>query len=303
MRQRVRYIGLLVGVVGILFVARNLVADWDSVIANARAAESRYLVVAFLVAVLGMLIIALGWRQCLLALGGRVSIREALRQYYIGELGKYVPGGVWTVVGRGELARSSGLSRVSSYGATVVSIAIAYLAAIVTAGVTVLVFDTGGEDSWIALTPWLVPLALLSLHPRAIRLGLKAISKLGRRPSGLDLSSWATGIRLMVVHIPAWIGIGIATWLVALSLDPTAPSLANILIAAVMSWVAGLLAVPVPGGIGVREAVFVAMATSLTSPGVAAAVAVTSRLLFILVDASSAVVVTLLASRSQSSSI
>jgi glycosyltransferase 2 family protein len=254
------------------------------------------------VAALGMLTIAIGWRQCLLALGGRVSIREALRQYFVGELGKYVPGGVWTVVGRGELARTSGLSRVSSYGATLVSISIAYLAAIGTAGATALIADVGGEGWWVALTPLLVPVAILALHPRAIRLGLDLVSKLGRRPSGLELPSWATGIRLMLLHVPAWIAIGIAMWLVALSLDATTPDLANILFAAVVSWVAGMLAIPVPGGIGVREAVFVALATTLSSPGIAAAVAITSRLLFILVDTCSALLVTFLARKSSSTS-
>lgn len=300
MRRSARYIGLLVGVAGFLFVARDLIADWDSVIASARAADSGYLAVAFVVAALGMLTIAIGWRRSLLALGGRVSIREALRQYFIGELGKYVPGGVWTVVGRGELARSSGLSRVSSYGATLVSIAIAYLAAIVTAGATVLIADVGDQGSWVALTPLLVPIAILTLHPRAIRLGLDLVSRLGRRPSGLELPSWVTGIRLMLLHVPAWIAIGIATWLVALSLDATTPDLANILFATAISWVAGLLAIPVPGGIGVREAVFVAVATTLSSAGVAAAVAITSRLLFILVDTCSALVVASIARKSSS---
>ena len=302
MRIRARYIGLLVGVAGFVFVARNLISDWDSVIASAGAADSRYLAVAFVVAALGMLTIAIGWRQSLLALGGRVSIREALRQYFVGELGKYIPGGVWTVVGRGELARSSGLSRVSSYGATLVSIAIAYLAAIVTAGATALIADVGDQDSWLALTPLLAPIAIFALHPRAIRLGLDLVSKLGRRPSGLELPSWVTGIRLMLLHVPAWIAIGIATWLVALSLDATTPDLANILFAAVISWVAGLLAIPVPGGIGVREAVFAAVATTLSSAGVAAAVAITSRLLFILVDTCSALVVALLARKGASTS-
>jgi glycosyltransferase 2 family protein len=295
MRQRARYIGLLVGVAGFLFVARDLITDWDSVIASARAANSRYLAAAFVVAALGMLTIAIGWRQCLLALGGIIPIREALRQYFVGELGKYVPGGVWTVVGRGELARTSGLSRVSSYGATLVSITIAYLAAIGTAGVTALIADVGSEGWWVALMPLLVLVAVAALHPRVIRLGLDLVSKLGRRPSGLELPSWVTGIRLMLLHVPAWVAIGMATWLVALSLDATTPDLANILFAAIVSWVAGLLAVPVPGGIGVREAIFVALATTLSSPGVAAGVAITTRLLFIVVDIGSALVVTFLA--------
>ena len=302
MKNRTKYFGLLVGVAGILFVVGDLARGWDSVIASAAAADLGYLVGGFFLAALGMLTIALGWRQCLLALGGRVALGEALRQYFVGELGKYVPGGVWSVVGRGELARNSGLSRVSSYGATMVSIAIAYLAAIGTAGLAVLAGGAGSDGSW-ALIILLVPVVLLVLHPRAIRLGIDVVSKIGRRSTELDPPSWGTAIRLMLFHVPAWVAIGAATWLVSLSLDTGSPELTNILFAAVISWISGLLAVPVPGGIGVREPVFVALATSLSTAGVAAAVALTARLLFILVDVGSALVVAILARRTASRSV
>lgn len=301
-KGRTRYIGLLIGVAGILFVVRDLVRGWDSFMTSARAADLAYLALAFLLGTLGMLTIALGWRQCLLALGGRVAVGQALRQYFVGELGKYVPGGVWTVVGRGELARSSGLSRASSYGATVVSIAIAYLAALVTGGLAVLAGGAEGDVSWTVLT-LLVPIALLLLHPRAIRLGIEIISKIGRQPTELDPPSWSTAIRLMLFHVPAWLAIGAATWLVALSLSAAGPDLTNILFAVAVSWISGLLAVPVPGGIGVREAVFVALATSLSTPGLGAAVALTSRLLFILVDIGSAFLAATLARTTTSRSV
>ena len=54
--------------------------------------------------------------------------------------------------------------------------------------------------------------------------------------------------------------------------------------AAVLSWVVGFVLVPVPGGVGVREAAFVAAAGSL-DPGIAAATAVAARALFVAVDA------------------
>jgi uncharacterized membrane protein YbhN (UPF0104 family) len=48
--------------------------------------------------------------------------------------------------------------------------------------------------------------------------------------------------------------------------------------------VVGFVLVPVPGGVGVREAAFVAAAGSL-DPGIAAATAVVARALFVVVDA------------------
>jgi hypothetical protein len=61
-----------------------------------------------------------------------------------------------------------------------------------------------------------------------------------------------------------------------------APPLLRIGIATTLSWTAGFVAVPVPAGAGVREAVFVA-ASGLPA-GLGATIAVGSRLAFLLVD-------------------
>ena len=50
-----------------------------------------------------------------------------------------------------------------------------------------------------------------------------------------------------------------------------------------LPWVVGFVLVPVPGGVGVREATFVAAAGSL-DPGIAAATAVVARAVFVVVD-------------------
>ncbi len=88
--------------------------------------------------------------------------------------------------------------------------------------------------------------------------------------------------------MPAWLAIGGATWAVARSLDPSA-GLIEVGTAATLSWLVGFVLVPVPGGVGVREAAFVAAAGSL-DPGIAAAVAVAARVIFVAVDAIGAVI-------------
>ena len=67
------------------------------------------------------------------------------------------------------------------------------------------------------------------------------------------------------------------------------PSCSQVGAAAVLSWVVGFVLVPVPGGVGVREAAFVAAAGSL-DPGIAAAVAVAARAIFVIVDAVGALI-------------
>ena len=77
-----------------------------------------------------------------------------------------------------------------------------------------------------------------------------------------------------------WILIAAATTLVTKSLVAH-PPIARVALAAVVSWIIGFIT-PRPGGIGVREAVFVALAGVAAGP--AAAAAILARVLFVLVD-------------------
>jgi uncharacterized membrane protein YbhN (UPF0104 family) len=56
-----------------------------------------------------------------------------------------------------------------------------------------------------------------------------------------------------------------------------------------LSWVVGFVLVPVPGGVGVREAAFVALVGGGVPSGVRATIAIVARLVFMLVDALGAV--------------
>lgn len=92
---------------------------------------------------------------------------------------------------------------------------------------------------------------------------------------------------LVVRYVPAWLAIWAATWCVARALTDDPPVL-RLGVATLLSWTAGVAAVPVPAGAGVREAVF--LAASGMPAGLAATVALGSRLVFLVIDAGGALV-------------
>jgi glycosyltransferase 2 family protein len=88
-----------------------------------------------------------------------------------------------------------------------------------------------------------------------------------------------------LLYIPSWLVLGASFWLCARGLAG-APShdLAFYTGAFAMAWLAGLLAVYAPGGLGVREAVLVALLSSRIGAADALVVAAASRLILIGVD-------------------
>jgi hypothetical protein len=282
-------VGVALAAVALAFVGQRLASNWDDVSDSLETANPAWIVAAVTLAATGMTAIALPWRRALRLLGGSLAPVDTVARYYLGELGKYIPGGLWPVVGRGELARRGGVARSAAYGSVALSLAALYLAAmfLVVAGAPA-ILSSGSDAGRYLWALALLPVGVIFLHhavlARVRRLGE---SLLGRTISA-EVPRWRDSLVLVACYVPAWLSIGTATWAVARGLGQDVSWL-DVAPAAVLSWIVGFVLVPVPGGMGVREATFVAAAGAL-DPGVAAAVALLTRLVFMTVDAVGALI-------------
>jgi len=281
-----RAVSLVFVALCIAFVVHLLVKDWPSTSSALRHAQLWWLLPAALCAVLGMFLLASRWGAAIMAVGGGPAGHHRLiSAFFVGEAGKYIPGAVWAMLGRGELARREGYERAVAYSSVALSVIGCYLAAAFTALVLAVAALIGGSSS----TPWW-PVAVVAavgitvIHPAVSRRILALVSRAFGRALKVEIPSWGTCLRLTATYIPVWILIAAATTLVSKTLVPD-PPLARVALAAVVSWIVGFIT-PSPGGIGVREAVFVATAGLASGP--AAAVAILARVLFVLVDGSGA---------------
>lgn len=287
-------IGLLVAVAGAVFVARAIADGYDSSRDAIADAGIGWLVASFPVAFVGMTLVGVPWRRSMRLLGSDPSLRDTLHWYFLGQLGKYVPGTLWPVVGRSEMARRGGVPRPAAYGSVVLTLGATYLAAmLVVIGFLPFAGENGAGDQWWVLL--LLPVGLAVLHPSVLAWGKALTERIVRRQLDVVIPTWRDSVELVLRHAPAWLFIGSATWLVARAFDPDV-GWAELMVPGVLSWIIGFVVVPAPGGIGVREAAFTAAAASL-DPGIAATVAVVSRLVFMLVDASGALLATLVLRR------
>lgn len=283
-RRRAR-ISALIGTVlagaAIWFVVRRLSRDWEAAEDAIRGASAGWLVLASVLAAAAVTAMAIPWRGVLELVGVRAPLGRVISWYFVGEIGKYLPGGVWPVLGRGELARRGGVPRARAYASVGLSLVLLYLTAMFVA-VLFLPFSLGGSgvSAWMAMLLAL-PVGLVLLHQRVLEWIRATMARLLRRDLDVTVPRWGDSLRLILAYTPSWLLVGVSTWAVARALDPAA-SLPRLVFAAVLSWIAGFLAVPVPAGAGVREAVIVA--TSGLGGGVAVATAVVARLLFCLVD-------------------
>lgn len=290
-------IGALIGLAGATFVVQALYQDRDEIARALSNARPALLLGALVLVGLAMTGIGLAWRASVEALGGTLDVVSSLRGYFVGQLGKYLPGGIWAVMGRAEWARGEGVPGSIAYSSVFLSIGSAFLAALMLAAIVLPaagLVGSGGDERYLWVLV-LLPLGFALLSPKVLGFLLQILRKISRRDLEVQVPSWKASSLIVVRQLPSWLLVGTASWVIANAFG-TRGDLMNIIFAVATSWVIGFIALPVPGGIGVREAAFVALATSLPT-GVAAIVAVTARLVTIIVDTAGAASMTVLVSR------
>jgi uncharacterized membrane protein YbhN (UPF0104 family) len=283
--------GVLIGLAGVVFVVRTLLTKREEVADAFAELNGITLVASLILGLCAMTLIGFLWTRMLVTRGHHAPPRVAMSWYFAGQLGKYVPGGIWPIVGRAELAVRGGVPRPDAYAATGLSMVTTYLAA-------ALSICLGSVLSWtypfvgiLGLTAF--ALGFLAFSNATLR--TKVLTVLNRvSPRASALTEPRRLLILTVTHIPAWILMSLSTSVTASAFGADI-GIMHMLFITSASWLAGFVVVGVPGGIGVRESVFTALAGSALTPGVAVSLALASRVVFIAVDLLGALVAHLIA--------
>ena len=256
--------------------------DWGRVHHEVVHASIGWLAVGLGCGVVAMVLVAWTWGDALRIAGGSLPRRKVVACYFVGEIGKYLPGAIWASVGRAEMAQRNGVARNRAYPSVVLSIVGLYCAASLGAALVLpfsLIRHSHAGPALLLLL--LVPIGLGCLHPSVLTRARDLVARLVRKPIDVVIPPWRSTVGLIVRYLPAWIGIIVATWAVARALPGVEAPFLPIALATLLSWLAGFVT-PTPAGAGVREAVFIAVSGLAAGPAVAVAVA--SRLVFVVVD-------------------
>ena len=215
---------------------------------------------ALIAASVTVLLAALTWTQILRLLGVPARRRWA-SIFVVAQFAKYVPGGVWQYVGRAALASDAGVSP----SLTSISVTVEMGAALASAAILALLLL--GSVGAAAAACILAGAAITRPRWPRLRMFVRAA---------------AAGL---VGYVPAVALAGTSLWFVARALLPASGAGLPFYIGAwAAAWFLGVIAIFAPGGLGVREAVLIALLRPHIGTADAAVVAAASRLVVTVVD-------------------
>ncbi len=159
----------------------------------------------------------MAWRTLLRDLESPLPIHSASRIFYLGQLGKYLPGSVWTVVVQAELGRDYKIPPRRTVAASVVSMGIA-----LGAGLSIAAFTLPYASPGAAVHYWwvlfLLPLVVIGLLPSSVDFLTHLLLKVLRREPPDHEFTWRGVVRALAWQVIGWVAIGAQTYVLCLAL-------------------------------------------------------------------------------------
>lgn len=282
---------LALAVVGL--AVRELARQWEAVTRQLAVIEPRWERIALsgVIVLATYFVLIQAWRLALRLWSASLGLGTAARIWFISNLGKYVPGKVWQIAAMGVMAQREHVPAAAAIGSSLlvnlVNVIAGFAVILITGArdIASAVASQGGA-SVAAVQATIVVVAVagtvvILLAPAAVP-GLAAVAT---RLTGRAVTLPTVPVRAVWLTVlatgAAWILYGVAFALFATGVSrDAAGSVLGYVAVYTGSYLAGYLALVVPGGLGVREAILVlAMPRlGLATAADAAVIAVTSRL-------------------------
>jgi hypothetical protein len=275
LKTALRVAFLVLVVVAVVLAVRG---DWDQ-LRDAVARTGPVATSGSLLAVLaGLFASAMVWRALLTDLGAPLPMPTALHVFFLGQLGKYLPGSVFAVAAQMELGRDQGVSRNRVGTASLLFMGVLTATGVLVAAVALPLTspDALRHYFWVLVV---LPVGLVCLAPPVLtRLVATMLRLLRRDPLDAPLS-W-TGVGSAVAWaLLMWVAYGGHLLLLVLPQHRTGSTNLPLLSLGgyALAWTVGFLVLIVPAGAVIREAVLVVTFAAVLDRPAALAVAAVSR--------------------------
>ncbi len=275
--QRILELVLIVGTAW--YIGASLKSGWPLVLNQLDDIRWPYLAVAFL-AFLGYFFArSIAWFLILKSLGVRTDLLESSKTWFTSELARYLPGNVWSFLGRVYLSSKQQVPKELSGFALILEVSLLTASA----AILCISFVTFSPTIFLPGLRWfgllLIPSAVILLKPELIS---RLVHRLFKRLKldwpklPIERPRLIVGIGVMTM---AWLAYGIGSmWVTRSIIADLAVSPVWLIAVFIAAWLIGYLSIVTPMGLGVREGVVMASLSSIIGGPTAGLIAIATRL-------------------------
>lgn len=286
-RWLIRFLKLILVAIIFYFVYRQFSKHWSEVVNYEWTINYGLLLLSVILHLVTFILFSKVWCFLIEAFGFKVKLRHAFKIGYITNLGRYIPGKVWPVLGMSYLARQINISEENSVVSWIVALIFtlpsAFLASLVCILMSPEIFSNGLSvylDWTIYVTAavvFIISILLIIIPNKFFAIINIILRKLNRQIIDLKIS-FKTALLVYFGYFFCWLVYGLSFWVLLISISnnsevPVIPSIGAFIIA----YQLGYLAFFAPGGIGVREIVLTTILFPYLGP-IAAGISIAARI-------------------------
>ncbi len=270
----------------IFFLVRSVMSNWEVVRGFDWSFQPGLMSAAVVLFTAAYAFLPWVWRKLLFYMGYELDYCDARDIFYIGNLGRYIPGKVWSIAGMAYFAEKSGIPAAVAGTSAVFAQVYSFLSSF---GFFILFFIFRGtfsiQTGFIWLVPFIFAAAAIFIFPANLERALNVVLiKIGRKPVSLGITT-VSALKIVVFYFIPGALFGSAFWLFVTSftgLNAVHPVYTAS--AYIVAYWAGFLAFFVPGGIGVREGVLGLLFINIIPATVLIVIAALLRLLVTVIE-------------------
>lgn len=171
------------------FIGNIAYKEWHEISGYNWSPHLPLLIASVILCFITYLLSAYGWTLILRMMGVNLNWRKGLPIFLLSIFGRYIPGGIWTMMGRVYLCRLEGIPDSMSS----MSILLEQAYPVVTAGfvfvASLLLWDDIASVARVLPLIILLPLFFVFLHPKPfLKIMNPILSRFGKRPISISLS-------------------------------------------------------------------------------------------------------------------
>lgn len=265
-----KIIGWIFAAAILYFLVGQLYKEWSAVASGDWEVGWSKLALSALLLFCAYLALAQAWRLIIAGFKIEVPYSGAFRVMYLAQLGRYIPGKIWQMVGMVSLAKQIGVP--SSVSLASFALGQIYFLPAAFLLIPLLLGDTGkfeqfkiaGDLFYLAAALIMAFFLVVFIMPRGLNWLLNKTLKLLKRDPVDYNPAFGNRSAIFILYIFSWILMGLSFKLFVKAVSPeieiSYPFAAGTYIA---SYVIGYLSFIAPGGLGVREAVMAGILKSL----------------------------------------
>jgi len=259
------------------FLLRNLILNWSKIPFENLQVNVPLLILSCCALVLHFMSYGKSWQEIMCALGAPITFAQSVWMIATTQIGKYVPGKVWYMIGRVYVGKKASIEGKSLALSMVLETCLLH----VTGGIIFLITTliAGNYNvTWLTISVVLIIAAITILHPKILGPFANFFLRLVKKPQITSNLTYGKIIQISVYFFILWIGQVVGFYFLVSAIYPIPffriPNLAS---AYTLAWITGSVAIFAPGGLGVREGVMTLMLSPILPVPLAIAISFVTR--------------------------